>query len=209
MPNLTRMINDFARWWGQWLKRLMRWQETGHQKSSRCLTGQLTSQQTSLQVNGDKNVVAKAAWTDLQLQWKCKISLIFTTNKARTQASINHQLEQPCDTAHDSTGWHMTYHRGPVTLLATFQMSPNLWLQECQDNMLPKCWQHFQLSALFDVQQWCGKWLFGGHLPRGFDPQPLLYVVFCNFVCKMSVTWQAEFFDVHILTKLLTHYTFS
>jgi hypothetical protein len=48
----------------------MRRQQTGQQKSSRCLAGQCTSQQTLLQVNGDKNVVAKAAWVDLPTAMK-------------------------------------------------------------------------------------------------------------------------------------------
>jgi len=40
------------------------------QKSSRCLVAQWTSQQASLQVNSDKNIAAKAAWTDLSAAMK-------------------------------------------------------------------------------------------------------------------------------------------
>jgi len=29
LPNLTSVIHDFARWWGQWLKRFMQRQQTG------------------------------------------------------------------------------------------------------------------------------------------------------------------------------------
>ena len=45
------------------------------------------------------------------------------------RARKKRRLEQPRDTVSNSMGRHVTYHRGPVTMSATLQMSSNIWLR--------------------------------------------------------------------------------
>jgi hypothetical protein len=45
------------------------------------------------------------------------------------RARKKRRLERPRDTVSNSMGRHVTYHRGPVTMSATLQMSSKIWLR--------------------------------------------------------------------------------
>ena len=53
----------------------------------------------------------------------------FNNKLSNETARKKRRLERPRDTVSNSIGRHVTYHRGPVTMSATLQMSSKIWLR--------------------------------------------------------------------------------
>ena len=63
------------------------------------------------------------------------------------RARKKRRLERPRDTVSNSIGRHVTYHRGPVTMSATLQMSSKIWLRGVSGRHVA------EMSATFPTKQ--------------------------------------------------------